>query len=279
MKDSVLSVRIDEKLKQEFVALAAANQINNKELMELLMVQFVLHQSTAHDAQATKEIAELTQLTKRMVDLYTNLVDRHQLKLQAIENEEASVLAQKEEELTQLNEQLVKLSVQGEQLEQLKGENAQLQTQLSQLKQEYDDVKELSHLLRDKNNDLQQELSDAKKALDGVPSLKQLEQTLAMYQERTETLTTENEALVRKVDEQHVIFETELTTQLAFNEKALTLKLEQSLFDQRLLHQDKLEQLRREKGALISTLQQQNNNLVNQLQQTLVADLVETKKN
>ena len=44
MADAVLSVRIDEELKQKFLVLAQENGINNKELMEVMVSQFELAQ-------------------------------------------------------------------------------------------------------------------------------------------------------------------------------------------------------------------------------------------
>ena len=44
MADTVLSVRIDEELKQRFIELAQETGVNNKDLMQLLVAQFELNQ-------------------------------------------------------------------------------------------------------------------------------------------------------------------------------------------------------------------------------------------
>ncbi len=43
MADTVLSVRIDEELKQRFIELAQETGVNNKDLMQLLVAQFELN--------------------------------------------------------------------------------------------------------------------------------------------------------------------------------------------------------------------------------------------
>lgn len=106
MADAVLSVRIDEELKQKFLVLAQENGINNKELMEVMVSQFELAAIGDGSTQFNQDLEELQRITKRMNDIYINMFERTQVRELEIKNKESILRHKQEEEIAALNEKL-----------------------------------------------------------------------------------------------------------------------------------------------------------------------------
>ena len=122
MADTVLSVRIDEELKQRFIELAQETGVNNKDLMQLLVAQFELNQMGGESQQFQQEVEELQQITKRMTDIYIHLMERQKIRELALKNKENQQLIKQEEEIEKLKESLEQLSEKEKVIQQLKDE-------------------------------------------------------------------------------------------------------------------------------------------------------------
>ena len=91
MADTVLSVRIDEELKQKFIELAQESGINNKELMEVMVSQFEMGKVSDGSSQFNQDFEELQRITKRMNEIYLNLADRTYLRWLELENKDRTI--------------------------------------------------------------------------------------------------------------------------------------------------------------------------------------------
>ena len=120
MADAVFSVRIDEELKNRFLELAQQNGMNNKDLMQMMLTQFELGQIGTGSDQFAQDTDELQRLTKRMADIYINMVERVQLRELETKNKENQQLYEQEEEIAQLREQLSQLEEKERQIQHLK---------------------------------------------------------------------------------------------------------------------------------------------------------------
>ncbi len=179
MADTVLSVRIDEELKNRFIELAQESGVNNKDLMQLMLTQFELGQISSGSNQYAQDIDELQRLTKRMADIYINMVERSQLRELEIKNQENHQLHQQKEEIERLSEQLSELEEKEKLIQQLKDQVKGLKQEVTVQKDEQRNLKDLNDLLREKNSQLEKrfvevevKLEAADEALNEVAKLK-----------------------------------------------------------------------------------------------------------
>lgn len=179
MADTVLSVRIDEELKNRFIELAQENGVNNKDLMQLMLTQFELGQISSGSNQYAQDIDELQRLTKRMADIYINMVERSQLRKLEVKNQENHQLHQQKEEIERLREQLSELEEKEKLIQQLKDQAKGLKQEVTVQKDEQRNLKDLNDLLREKNSQLEKrfvevevKLEAADEALNEVAKLK-----------------------------------------------------------------------------------------------------------
>lgn len=179
MADTVLSVRIDEELKNRFIELAQENGVNNKDLMQLMLTQFELGQISSGSNQYAQDIDELQRLTKRMADIYINMVERSQLRELEIKNQENHQLHEQKEEIERLREQLSELEEKEKLIQQLKDQAKGLKQEVTVQKDEQRNLKDLNDLLREKNSQLEKrfvevevKLEAADEALNEVAKLK-----------------------------------------------------------------------------------------------------------
>ncbi len=173
MADTVLSVRIDETLKNRFIELAQENGVNNKDLMQLLVAQFELSQVGKESQQFQQEIEELQQITKRMTDIYLNLIERQQLRELALKNKESQQLLKQEEEIEQLKEKLEQAGEKEKTIQQLRDEVRGLKQKVATYKEEERNLKDLNDLLRQKNTDLERQSAQTKVILDAAEATRE----------------------------------------------------------------------------------------------------------
>ena len=281
MKDSVLSVRIDESLKQQFMNLAQENGVNNKELMELMVAQYHLNQSTHSDQQAVKEVEELTRLTKRMVDLYAGMIDRHQLKMLEVVNQESNLVTKKEEQIVTLEAKVTELLEKNTELTTLKDQITALKDQVKGLKEEEENVKDLNHLLRDKNKDLETKVSEytariqlMQTSADQVTvlnaALEDQQQLVSTLKSQKEDLQHENEQVIERFNTQAATFEREKEAFHKTLTKQFELELTQQLLALKVSHQEEIQQQKEQAHHKVEELLAKNEALMLQLQEALM---------
>lgn len=171
MADTVLSVRIDEELKQKFIELAQESGINNKELMEVMVSQFEMGKVSDGSSQFNQDFEELQRITKRMNEIYLNLADRTYLRWLELENKDRTIKREQEEKIQVLQSKLAVIEEKDLELQHLKDEIKQKELQLKEMNEERDNIKDLNRLLRDKNSLLEKEMADSRAKLEAAQEI------------------------------------------------------------------------------------------------------------
>lgn len=171
MADTVLSVRIDEELKQKFIELAQESGINNKELMEVMVSQFEMGKVSDGSSQFNQDFEELQRITKRMNEIYLNLADRTYLRWLELENKDRTIKREQEEKIQVLESKLAVIEEKDLELQHLKDEIKQKELQFKEMNEERDNIKDLNRLLRDKNSLLEKEMADSRAKLEAAQEI------------------------------------------------------------------------------------------------------------
>src|SRR3712207_6763357 len=103
MADTIFSVRVDEQIKGKFNELAKSIGINNKEFMEEILSFYELHKVSEESIiNIQSDVNELQHITKRMIDIYINLVEGIKLANTEKDDKRKKALEEKEKEITSL---------------------------------------------------------------------------------------------------------------------------------------------------------------------------------
>lgn len=269
MADTVLSVRIDEELKSRFIELAQENGVNNKDLMQLLVAQFELGQIGAGSNRFAQDIEELQRITKRMADIYVNMVERHQLRELEIKNQENHQLAQQEEEIQRLRERLSQLEDKEKMIQQLKDQMKGLKQEVAVQKDEQRNLKDLNDLLREKNSELEKrfverevKLEAAEAILDEVSKLKA---AIEDKNEELHRLKVKMEMMTSEALEQKESYETLIIQEKqSFNQemelatRKHTLELQELRLTLQADYLKQLEELKEENAQKLQSLMEEN---------------------
>lgn len=280
MADAVFSVRIDEELKNRFLELAQQNGINNKDLMQMMLTQFELGQISTGSDQFTQDIDELQRLTKRMADIYINMVERVQLRELENKNKENQQLYQQEEEIARLNEQLLQLEEKERQIQQLKDQVKGLKQEVGLQKEEQRNLKDLNDLLREKNSELEKrfvevevKIETANSALEELTKLRALiedkEDEVRRLSSRIRVIEDEKEEqkdkFLEKMNQNQVAMEQEF--ELLKRKQMLELQELRLLLQQE--HGEKVEKLKEGYEAKVMSLVEENDGLKKRLDEQL----------
>lgn len=269
MADTVLSVRIDEELKNRFIELAQENGVNNKDLMQLLVAQFELGQIGVSSNHFAQDIEELQRITKRIADIYVNMIERHQLRELEIKNQENHQLAQQEEEIQQLREKLSQLEDKEKLIQQLKDQIKGLKQEVSVQKDEQRNLKDLNDLLREKNSELEKrfverevKLEAAEAVLDEVSKLKAAiedkKEEIRRLKVKMEMMTSE--ALEQKESYETLIIQEKqsFNQEMEFAARKHTLELQELRLTLQADYLKQLEELKRENEQKLQLLIEEN---------------------
>lgn len=280
MADAVFSVRIDEELKNRFLELAQQNGINNKDLMQMMLTQFELGQISTGSDQFTQDIDELQRLTKRMADIYINMVERVQLRELENKNKENQQLYQQEEEIARLNEQLLQLEEKERQIQQLKDQVKGLKQEVGLQKEEQRNLKDLNDLLREKNSELEKrfvevevKIETANSALEELTKLRALiedkEDEVRRLSSRIRVIEDEKEEqkdkFLEKMNQNQVAMEQEF--ELLKRKQMLELQELRLLLQQE--HGEKVEKLKEGYESKVMSLVEENDGLKKRLDEQL----------
>lgn len=280
MADAVFSVRIDEELKNRFLELAQQNGINNKDLMQMMLTQFELGQLSTGSDQFTQDIDELQRLTKRMADIYINMVERVQLRELENKNKENQQLYQQEEEIARLKEQLLQLEEKERQIQQLKDQVKGLKQEVGLQKEEQRNLKDLNDLLREKNSELEKRFVEVEVKIETANSaLEELTKLRALIEDKEDEvrrLSSRIRVIEDEKEEQKDKFLEKMNqNQVAMEQEFELLKRKQTLELQelRLLlqqeHGEKVEKLKEGYEAKVMSLVEENEGLKKRLDEQL----------
>ena len=280
MADAVFSVRIDEELKNRFLELAQQNGINNKDLMQMMLTQFELGQISTGSDQFTQDIDELQRLTKRMADIYINMVERVQLRELENKNKENQQLYQQEEEIAKLKEQLLQLEEKEQQIQQLKDQVKGLKQEVGLQKEEQRNLKDLNDLLREKNSELEKRFVEVEVKIETANSaLEELTKLRALIEDKEDEvrrLSSRIRVIEDEKEEQKDKFLEKMNqNQVAMEQEFELLKRKQTLELQelRLLlqqeHGEKVEKLKEGYEAKVMSLVEENEGLKKRLDEQL----------
>lgn len=280
MADAVFSVRIDEELKNRFLELAQQNGMNNKDLMQMMLTQFELGQISTGSDQFTQDIDELQRLTKRMADIYINMVERVQLRELENKNKENQQLYQQEEEIEKLKEQLLQLEEKEQQIQQLKDQVKGLKQEVGLQKEEQRNLKDLNDLLREKNSELEKRFVEVEVKIETANSaLEELTKLRALIEDKEDEvrrLSSRIRVIEDEKEEQKDKFLEKMNqNQVAMEQEFELLKRKQTLELQelRLLlqqeHGEKVEKLKEGYEAKVMSLVEENEGLKKRLDEQL----------
>lgn len=283
MADAVLSVRIDEELKQKFLVLAQENGINNKELMEVMVSQFELAQIGDGSTQFNQDLEELQRITKRMNDIYINMFERTQVRELEIKNKESNLRHKQEEEIAALNEKLEIIEQKDKELQGLKDKLKKMSQDFGVLKEEQENIRELNQLLKDKNSQLEKVFADSQAKIEAANQV--LEESVklkALVQDQEALIKRQEFQLQKEIEEQQNLkvkmeeekriaiqtlqqeFEFERRNhQLALSEMQLEMKKQAAIELEEVNEKARkqIEELSKEKQDLVEVLKQKNASL------------------
>ena len=283
MADAVLSVRIDEELKQKFLVLAKENGINNKELMEVMVSQFELAQIGDGSTQFNQDLEELQRITKRMNDIYINMFERTQVRELEIKNKESILRHKQEEEIAALNEKLEIIEQKDKELQGLKDKLKKMSQDFGVLKEEQENIRELNQLLKDKNSQLEKVFADSQAKIEAANQV--LEESVklkALVQDQEALIKRQEFQLQKEIEEQQNLkvkmeeekriaiqtlqqeFEFERRNhQLALSEMQLEMKKQAAIELEEVNEKARkqIEELSKEKQDLVEVLKQKNASL------------------
>lgn len=280
MADAVFSVRIDEELKNRFLELAQQNGINNKDLMQMMLTQFELGQIGTGADQFAQDIDELQRLTKRMADIYLNMVERVQLRELETKNKENQQLYEQAEEISRLKEQLSHLEDKERQIQQLKDQVKGLKQEVGVEKEERRHLKDLNELLREKNSELEKKFVEVEVKIETAnAALEELTKLRALIDDKEDEVRRLN-SFIRVIEDEkegqkNNFSEKMNQNQVAMKQELELLKRKQTLELQELRlglqqeYSEKMERLKEGYEAKVMRFVEENEGLRKQLNQQL----------
>lgn len=275
--DSILSVRINEEVKEKFIKLAEEQGVNNKEFLDLIIKSYEMNKVTADVDFMRNDIEELQAIVKRVVDIYINIIDKSKLRTTELINNFNLSIGEEKEKTEGFT---LEISNMKKQLEELKSENKDLKNSGKELQVALSKEKEAIKESRDMNSILKEKLTDFNRYKEENENLKKnataSEKELAAFQsefydikQELEKYISENQQLKDKINEiiksNHLHVE-ELKSsyegQLKMKENELSLKLQQEIlqkeqglrqeiWDLKAKYDEKISSLIKEKEELL----------------------------
>lgn len=275
--DSILSVRINEEVKEKFIKFAEEQGVNNKEFLDLIIKNYEMNKASADIDFVKNDIEELQSIVKRVIDIYINIIDKSKLRTTELINNFNLSLSEEKEKTESFNMEISTLKKQLEDLKsenkELKNSNKELQTSLSKEKEAIKESREMNTILKEKLTDFNKYKEEneilKKDTLNSDKLLKELQGELYDIQQAFEKCSTENQSLKNKMDEitkknevqieelrvtyegQFKLKENELS--LRFQQEILQKEqdLRQEIWDLKAKYDEKISTLIKEKEELI----------------------------
>lgn len=242
------SVKLDAKTKEELLSLIETESEGTAgDFIEVLINTYKTNKVSNAVMDTKSELKELNILTSRIYNLYSNLIEKHNIALNNIKADFQGKLSEKDKLIEELEKQL----------EECKITNENLSNKISKLNEEYfilkkkkdelevqsekdnkliarleNDIEEL-HEIKKLNKELNEQIENFKKRIDELNKQNQLSQTIIKDKEREITNLQErikdieanyNEQLKKEIrklelDKQQEILEIKNYYQDAINEK------------------------------------------------------------
>lgn len=199
MSDTILSVRINEELKEKFIKLAQEAGVNNKEFMEQVVSHYELNSAAKEESYFKSDISELQELTRRINDIYINMIDKIKVKELEVKSSIKEAICQKDTKLDELNEIIEKYKEKDETIKSLKSNCEELKKKMRRFEEDNENLKNINLLLKDKYSHCETEIKNLQKKADDYDLLKSDFKTLKKELEESKNLVSslllKNEAI------------------------------------------------------------------------------------
>ncbi|MEG0306573.1 MAG: hypothetical protein RR636_01435 [Clostridium sp.] len=242
--DSILSVRINEGLKEKFLKLAEEQGVNNKEFMDVIIKAYELNKASCDVDYIKNDVEELQIITKRILDIYVNIIDKNKLKSLELTNNFKNTLNEEQTTLKNLKDGNDKTLVE---LNDIKLKNKNLEEKLTEYtrlvtksKETLNEYKDLNTMLKDKNEELMKYKSESEDLKLLNEKIKEdLTESIKASQNYSNQLQSEridNSSVRKQLEEIAIYYEKKLKEQFDdFNKKLSLREHEFKLFEQKKL--------------------------------------------
>lgn len=242
--DSILSVRINEEVKEKFIKLAEEHGVNNKEFLDLIIKNYEINKASAEVDFVKSDIDELQAIVKRVLDIYLNMIDKSKLRTTELINSFNTSIGEEKERIEGINEEMVALKKQIDELKaenkELKSGNKELQSALSKEKEAIKECREMNVILKEKLGDFntfKEENINLKEEIASSNEVsKELQGKIYDLQQDYDKCNSENVHLNNKITEvtatnekQRMELKNSFEEQLKVQENHFDLKLQQEL--------------------------------------------------
>ena len=245
--DSILSVRINEEVKERFLQMASEEGINNKDFLDLIIKSYEMNKIADNSIDFVKnDIDELQSILKRILDIYINIIDKNKLKFIESENNHKFIL---NEIQTKTDKVSLELENSKKKYDELTSENEKLRNQiqilnnkLSKEKENLKEFKDMNSILKDKLCEFNNYKIQLEKLIETNTNLNS---KLSLLEKDNENLLSEikeykssNNILLNKLKDEESRYkisikelEDSFTSKISLKESEFNLILQKSLLD------------------------------------------------
>lgn len=283
--DSILSVRINEDLKNKFLSLAEEAGTNNKEFMDLIIRSYEMNKTASKTEYVKDDVDELQNIIARIMSIYMNMVERHNVKLTSVESNYSDAIEKESQKANNLMEEIKvlqsKLQEAKEEKEVLKNKLDDASEAISKEKENANDYKELNSMLKQKLTDfnrISEEnitlISDNNKLKDEVLHLKETSEHYRKDLEKQRLKISELEEKLKAEESSREEVLEDSRNQLQKKYELLidevTLKSKSEIFQKEEVHRNELWNLKNEYENRISGLIKDKELLLNKLESATI---------
>jgi len=129
--DSILSVRINDELKEKFLRLAEDHGVNNKEFMDVIIKSYEVNKASCDVDYIKNDIDELQIIIKRVLDIYINIIEKNKIRSLELTNKFKLTLADEHTKSGKLAEEGINL---GKEVHDLNVDNKNLKETVKEYK-------------------------------------------------------------------------------------------------------------------------------------------------
>ncbi|GAA0766297.1 hypothetical protein [Clostridium subterminale] len=194
--DSILSVRISEELKEKFQSLAEVEGINNKEFMDLIIRNYELNKTATATDFIKSDVEELQSITKRILDIYINMIEKNKVKNSEVINSFKGTLEEESNRSEKLKENMESVK---KELESLNSQNKELKDSLKECKNLLEKEREDTKGYKELNIMLKEKVSELNSYKNEAENLRSINQDMDA---NLKTLEREKDSYINKLNEQ-----------------------------------------------------------------------------
>lgn len=261
--DTVLSVRVDENKKQEFIQYAKKLGVNNKEFLESLMKNFEINNEINANSNNQNDLDELRNITNRMYGIFLNNIERNKTIVTQKEGEFKSKISLKDIEITELSQKNEELLKKIDEIKKVENKLKILQNANEKLSNDYSDIKSLNGLLQEKLNNVLNDIGEAKKLSELYHSqndqLKKKEDEISSLKQQIDSLKLQRESseiTFARLKDEYTLKNSELLgnhkKEIEYLELNWRTKLKETELD---IRNEMTQSIINEKETLLSTIQ------------------------